>query len=210
VKPIALILGFFVTTAAVRAELPLVEDVSWGPLRDHCRHLLAALQAAGEPLPAETARAVQALLDAEPKDPQAAARAVQKILDRHCLLGVTINPESRVKGARGPRQAELRRGVQTLVLVKVQNDGGVTHPLAVRGPGMSAPGEGRNGPWLDAAVAPDKPFTDRLSGLRLEYKVLRLSARESGQREATFQLDVGQGTQDLGFRAEVPVLFRVK
>ena len=33
---------------------------------------------------------------------------------------------------------------------------------------------------------------------------------EAGRREATIAFDVGQGTQDLGFRAEVPVLFTVK
>jgi hypothetical protein len=209
-KPSALILGLLFTTAAVRAELPLVEDVSWGPLRDHCRQLLAALQTSGQPLPAETMRALQVLLDAEPADPQVAAREVQKLLDQHCLLGVTNNPESRVKGTRGPRPAELRRGRETLVLVKILNDGGVTHALAVRGPEISAPAKGANGHWLHAAVAADKPFSDKLSGLRLEYKVLRLSAHEAGKREATFQLDVGQGTQDLGFRAEVPVLFSVK
>jgi hypothetical protein len=38
---------------------------------------------------------------------------------------------------------------------------------------------------------------------------LRLTARESGKREATLKFDAGQGTQDLGFRAEVPLLFRV-
>jgi hypothetical protein len=37
-----------------------------------------------------------------------------------------------------------------------------------------------------------------------------LRTRQSGKREATFQFDVGQGTQDLGFRAEVPILFAIQ
>jgi hypothetical protein len=37
-----------------------------------------------------------------------------------------------------------------------------------------------------------------------------LTALEAGKREATLNFDVGQGTQDLGFRAEVPILFHVK
>ena len=49
-----------------------------------------------------------------------------------------------------------------------------------------------------------------LSGARLEYVPLRLTPHESGKREATLKFDVGQGTQDLGFRAEVPVLFTVR
>jgi len=40
--------------------------------------------------------------------------------------------------------------------------------------------------------------------------VLRLRASAAGKREATLKFDVGQGTQDLGFRAEVPVLFTVQ
>src|SRR5690606_37536498 len=35
-------------------------------------------------------------------------------------------------------------------------------------------------------------------------------SREAGKREATVSFDIGQGTQDLGFRAEAPVLFEVK
>jgi hypothetical protein len=196
--------------AAGRAELPPVEDVAWGPLRADCRQLLAALEEAGRPLPAATTRPVRALLEGEPKDPEAAAREVQRLLDRHCLLEVRINPESRVKAARGPAPAALTRGAEVLVLVKVANDAGVTHALGVHGPGIAAPGKGRDGRWLEAAFATDKPFDSKLSGRRLDYKVLRLRAREAGKREATFQLDVGQGTQDLGFRAEVPVLFTVR
>jgi hypothetical protein len=40
--------------------------------------------------------------------------------------------------------------------------------------------------------------------------ILRLRSSEAGKREATLQFDVGQGTQDLGFRAEVPILFTVR
>ena len=44
----------------------------------------------------------------------------------------------------------------------------------------------------------------------MEYLLLRLQAHEWGKREATLIFDVGQGTQDLGFRAEVPILFAIK
>jgi hypothetical protein len=196
--------------APARADFLVVENVDWGPLRDDCRRLLAALEEAGQPLPAETARPLRMLLRAEPKDSEAASRDVQRLLDRHCLLEVRINPESRVKTARGPAAAELTRDVEALLLVKVANDAGVTHALGVHGPGIAAPGKAEAGRWLEVAFAAEKPFDRKLSGRRLDYKVLRLRAREAGKREATFQLDVGQGTQDLGFRAEVPVLFTVR
>ena len=49
-----------------------------------------------------------------------------------------------------------------------------------------------------------------LSGQPVEYVLLRLTARQAGKREATLMFDVGQGTQDLGFRNEVPILFTVR
>jgi hypothetical protein len=192
--------------AVAQAPLPVVEEVAWGPLREHCRQLLTALEAAKAPLPAGTARELKALLDREPGDPDVAAAAVQKLLDPHCLLGVNINPESRVKAARGLAAAELPRGREVVVLIKVHNDGGVTHPLTVAGPELIAKDRPEPGQWLKAALADG----EKLSGRRLEYRLLRLTAREAGKREATFRFDVGQGTQDLGFRAEVPILFTVR
>ena len=52
-----------------------------------------------------------------------------------------------------------------------------------------------------------QPLTPKLSGLALEYRIVQLYSRDRGQREASLAFDVGQGTQDLGFRNEVPILF---
>jgi hypothetical protein len=198
-------------SAPVQAQtLSKVDDVSWPRLRQHCRDLLKALDTHKAPLPAETRQALVEILDKEPADPDAAVAAVQKLLDAHCLVGVTINPESRVKAARGPAPAELQRDHPALVLVKVQNDGGVTHALTVSGPQIASSNVKQDGHWLEAAMGTEAPLAKKLSGARLEYVVLRLTARESGKREATFRFDVGQGTQDLGFRADVPILFTVR
>jgi hypothetical protein len=53
-------------------------------------------------------------------------------------------------------------------------------------------------------------MTTNLSGLEVEYALALVYSSEAGRREATLTFDAGQGTQDLGFRAEVPVLFTVK
>ncbi|HVS37633.1 MAG TPA: hypothetical protein VMS17_18870 [Gemmataceae bacterium] len=205
-----LILPLAVPTADGQTAPPLVDALEWAPLRDHCRNLLDGLDALKAPLPAETTRALQALLKQPPADPDAAAAAVQKLLDPCCLLVVSINPESRVKAARGPAESELTLDQERIVLVKVQNDAGSTARLGVSGPGIRAAGETGDGRWLEAAPATDSPLSRTLSGRRLEYVVLRLTAREAGKREATFRFDVGQGTQDLGFRAETPILFTVQ
>jgi hypothetical protein len=55
-----------------------------------------------------------------------------------------------------------------------------------------------------------QPMTPNLSGLRVEYALALIYSSEPGKREATIGFDVGQGTQDLGFRGELPVLFDVR
>jgi hypothetical protein len=146
------------------------------------------------------------LLTEAPKD-RGTIEKIQTLLDARCLCAVSINPESRVKAARGPLDAALVHERPTFVLVKILNDAGVTATLRVEGPQIREPAKKDADRWLDAEV-PAGP--GKLTGHRLQYVVLRLTAREAGKREATLRFDVGQGTQDLGFRAEVPILFAVR
>jgi hypothetical protein len=189
--------------------LPVVDEVAWAPFQAHCRQLLAGLDKLGEPLPAQTVKAIKALLATGPEGQARAAGEIQKLLDAHCLAGVHINPESRVKAARGARRPTLVRDRATLVLVKVHNEAHVTHALAVDSVQAIAAGKKGAGRWVEAAVVNAAPFPKTLSGERLEYRALRLTARQAGKREATLVFDAGQGTQDLGFRAEVPILFTI-
>ncbi|MGH7174090.1 MAG: hypothetical protein ACRELF_06845 [Gemmataceae bacterium] len=202
--------AFTVLNAEARAALPVVEEVAWMPFRDHCRQLVQALDRAGNPLPAKTVRELTILFNRRPDDPEAASVAVQKLLDAHCLIGVRINAESRVKAARGSADIPLCQDRRTMVLIKVHNDGGVTHALRLHGSELARAGEHDKDRWLEANLLTAAPFAPELTGRRLEYRLLRLTPRQSGKREATFQFDVGQGTQDLGFRAEVPILFTVR
>jgi hypothetical protein len=200
--------------ASAQTTLPLVEGVELGPFREHLEQLGPAIIRVLEPddfraltqLMLETGRLIRA------KDPKAAEfiEKAQKILDPYCLVGVSINPESRVKAARGPREAELVRGRERFVLVKVQNEAGVTQGLKVAGEQLRTAKEEGKGRWLEASIDFEKLPEDKLSGQKLDYVVLRLKAHEAGKREAVLKFDVGQGTQDLGFRAEVPILFNVK
>src|SRR5262249_60575051 len=124
--------------------------------------------------------------------------------------GASVTPERRVRAAGGRGEARLRQGRETVVLLKVHNQAGVTQALRVSGPQLRAAGEDADGRWLEAAVQTDRPREPALSGRRLEYVLLRLTAREAGKREATLKFDVGQGTQDLGLRAEGPGVFTVR
>jgi len=222
--------GFFlpvfvvwVSSAWGQSALPVADGVDARPLRFQCQHVLDALAKAKAALPLETERELRALLKDEKKESDETAAKIQRLLNDQCLVGVSINTESRVKTARGSRSAELVAGKESIFLIRVLNEAGVTHPLSVQSPQMRAPGESTKERWLEASVCstplsssrPKKKAAsaeqkeEKLSGQKVEYLLLRLKAHQAGKREATLVFDVGQGTQDLGFRAEVPILFTI-
>ncbi len=61
--------------------------------------------------------------------------------------------------------------------------------------------------WADVTMFNDRPLKRSLSGLSLEYRIVQIHSRDAGKREARISFNVGQGTQDLGFRSEVDILF---
>jgi hypothetical protein len=198
------------TPAPGEAALPLVEGVDAKALYDHCQRIVKFLDAHQESFPADTLQNLRDLLPSKPDLPADFAERAQKLLDAHCLVGVTINPESRVKATRGPAAARLTLDRPRLVLIKVINEAGVTHALTVASPQFRTTKHKDGGRWLEAALQTARPLQQTLAGQKVEYAVLQLTAREAGRREAVLIFDVGQGTQDLGFRAEVPVLFSVQ
>jgi len=154
-----------------------------------------------------------------------AAEVAQRYLDQHTLFVVTINPEQRVKVVQGPAKAVLDEGGWRQYLVKVVNEAGVTAKLRANSPEakqMFVPGSPPVAPnakpkdpgppaidtrWLDLQMFEAPPAKPALSGLGVEYRIIQLYSRDSGRRQAAFSFDTGQGTQDLGFRNEVSVLF---
>lgn len=192
------------------AELALVQPVELQPLAAQVSRLQDALEYLGAPLSAaEKERLAQAGASA---DRAAAVRAIQQVLDPHCLFGVSINPEMRVKVARGPAAAELAEQGWRVFLVKVENDAGTTAVLRADSASarrlFGSPADDVAQRWLDLAMFDAQPLLPALSGLALEYRILQLYSRDAGPREATIGFNVGQGTQDLGHRGETPVLFR--
>jgi hypothetical protein len=218
----------WLATAAVRAEAPAngpVDTVEFQPLAAATSRLLKALQFQGTPLPdADTAALQQVLKSGTGRE---GVIAIQKILDPHCLALVRINPESRVSVAAGPTPKQLIQQGWRTFLVKVHNEAGVTGELKVGSP-QSGPtyqqGKGprerpqtvdklvtaqeSEGRFLDIDATQSQPLTPNLSGLSVEYRLVQLFSRDKGDREATLIVDVGQGTQDLGFRNETPMLFK--
>jgi hypothetical protein len=190
----------------------VVTDVEGQPLAGNATRLLEALEFLGAPASEKTADALKAAI----KDRDAAK--IQELLDPNVTVQVTINPESRVKVKRGPAEAKLQQHGFVPVLVKVVNESTVKKPLRISspqaGPIFSGGGGGNvkdeKGRFLQAEMFTAPPMTANLSGLRVEYAIALLYSTEAGKREVTLAFDVGQGTQDLGFRGEVPVLFDVR
>ncbi|MEX2287729.1 MAG: CehA/McbA family metallohydrolase [Planctomycetaceae bacterium] len=205
--------------------LPIINNVEQQPLVSATQRLIEALNYVGAPLSEKDTKA----LDAAMKDTDAArsVRTIQEILDPHCLAGVHINPESRVKVAEGQVKKELVQQGWRTFLVKVQNEAGITPelkaespnaaPLYQRGKGsrerpqqtdklVSASETGQR--FLDIALYNKQPLKPQLSGLGVEYGIIQLYSRDVGQREAKLEFNVGQGTQDIGFRNFVPILFQ--
>ena len=206
----SLLMGLILDSQPTQAQsLPTVADVDLQPLKAQINRLIQAKEYLGEPFTEATKRALgQALGQADESE---AVVSVQEILDKQCLADIQINPESRVKVNAGPAKRILVEQGWRNHLVKVRNEAGVTAPLQANSPNAS-PHAGSTKEqipdrWLGLSVFNSQPLTKSLSGLELEYRIIQLYSRDAGKRDAKLSFDVGQGTQDLGFRNEVSLLF---
>jgi hypothetical protein len=204
---------------AAEGEPPApITDVELQPLAPQAQRVAQTLELLGSPL----SKPQQQALDKACADVKQGVLGIQAVLDPLCLALVDINPESRVKVAAGLAPAKLMEQGWRVFLVKVHNEAGVTarlrisspnaEPVFVRSSGSPEPKASLEPAdvaqrWLDVATHDAQPLGKTLSGLALEYRVVALCSRESGQREAKLLFDVGQGTQDLGFRNELNRLF---
>lgn len=223
----ATVTAFLIGTTVHLAAAPLsYVPVEAQPLGANVLRLLDALELLGKPLPNPVAEQLRNA--ARERD----AQVLQQVLDQHVLFLVEINPEARVKVARGPAAAALQQAGYTPVLVKVLNASTGTPRLRMisqqAGPvyaGVSRLSmERQQQPLLrqnentnrdtDRFLALEMfrspPLTDQLSGLEVEYALGLIYSSEAGKREATIGFDTGEGNQDLGFRGEVPVLFQIR
>jgi hypothetical protein len=212
--------------AAELPSLPVVHNVELQPLIAQVKRVLEATDYLGTPVSASDKQALEAAF--KQTDADEASEAIQRVLDKYCLLAVNINPESRVKVASGPAKPELIEKGWRQFLVKVHNESGVTAELRAVSPNALSLYESGSGStpsdkayrkrgdskqpnaselWLDLQMFTSQPLRGALSGLPLEYRIMQLYSRDAGRREAKISFNVGQGTQDIGYRNDVDVLF---
>ncbi|HEX5168965.1 MAG TPA: CehA/McbA family metallohydrolase, partial [Cyclobacteriaceae bacterium] len=206
-------------------QLPLIENVEAQPLLAQSIRLEEALSFLGSSLSKQDADHLQMLKDA-PLAPETTMH-IQHILDPYCLFMVEINPEARVKVLRGPATPTLMQGGWKSFLVKVYNQARVPARLEVQSPNAEAPffksssqpkmkkeneltpGQVQNR-FLDISLYRNRPLQSNLSGLLLEYAVVQIFCKDAGQRQAEIGFNIGQGSQDIGFRNSIDILFNVK
>jgi hypothetical protein len=227
----AAVVAVFFGTAA-RAQ---VVEADGQPLGQNVLRLLTALEAAGAPLPTATAARLKSAADArdakalqEILDPHvlllvninpesrvkvnrgAAAAVIQQ--SGHTPVIVKVVNEATVTKALwltspqagpifGGGGADRFGGGGPAVKGRDKAPGNVPPPLRAK-PDV--------GNFLDVSMYTAPPMTTNLSGLKVEYALALIYSSEAGKREATLVFDVGQGTQDIGFRAEAPVLFDIR
>lgn len=214
-----------VTHVATTETLPLIENVEAQPLLAQSIRLEEALQFLGSSLSKEDAHHLHMLKD-KPLNAETTLH-IQQTLDPYCLFMVDINPEARVKVLRGPASATLIQGGWKSFLVKVHNQARVPAKLNVESPNAEppffksafgpvvkeenilSPGQVQNR-FLDISIYRNRPLQENLSGLLLEYAVVQIFSKDAGQRQAEISFNIGQGSQDIGFRNSVDILFNVK
>lgn len=204
-----ILFSFLLASLSHSAEFPAEVHVEAQPFKAQVKRILEAMAYLGFP-PSESdlAEIEKAQLQ---RNESAAIRSIQSVLDRYALYGVHVNPEMRVKVSQGPAAPNLHEQGWSQFLVKVHNEAGTTAELKASSPqavslhnsdAMDIPDR-----WLDLQLFNAQPLTKTLTGLDLEYRIIQLYSRDAGKREARMSFNVGQGTQDIGFRNDADILF---
>ena len=208
------------TLAQDMTETP---KVALQPLAQQVRQLQGALSFLGQPLLTTDLQRINAAIGQA--NEAGAVAELERVLDKYALVIVTINAESRVKVDLGSAKPELEQEGTRVFLVKVVNGAGVTARLQVQSsnsgtvyvpsdfsaePALKLTTEEMQQRWADISMYDKNPMSERLSGLGLEYRILEIYSRDAGQRSAKLGFNVGQGTQDIGFRNEITVLFNIQ
>jgi hypothetical protein len=203
-----------------------VVNVEPQPFLAHALRLNDALSFLGSALSEEDQQRLKELQN-KPLNAET-SKTIQSILDPYCLALVHINPEARVKVTQGSAEPRLMQNGWTSFLVKVKNEAGVTaklqaesanaqpvlhmtsYPVLEHTKAEHLLNEGQvANRFLEIQMYHNRPLSPNLSGLALEYAVVQIYSKDSGKREAEVGFNIGQGTQDIGFRSNISILFSI-
>ena len=196
-------------------------EVPLQPFILQVRQVERALEYLGEPLNEMERQKINAAV-AKTDEAESIAE-VESVLEPHVLMVVNINPESRVQVRQGAARPELIAHGTRSFLVKVLNGAGVTARLVVESPNngdvfiqsntspdpaMKLTAADVRDRWMNVSLYDKNPMSERLSGVKVEYRIVQIFSRDAGQRSAQIGFNVGQGTEDIGFRNDVVIPFQ--
>ncbi len=206
---ITLIFSPFTAPSRAADPLPLINSVPTQPLKVQINRLITALDYLGRPLSKSDKQKLNKAFASQ--NPAQTIKTVQAVLDPHCLAAVVISPESRVKVLPGPAKPNLVQLGWRQFLVKVYNKAGVTSKLAAHSkqalPLRNSPQSAVPDRWMGLQMFEGRPLAAALSGINLEYRIIQIYSRDKGKRSAVLAFNVGQGTQDIGFRNDITLTF---
>ena len=119
---------------------------------------------------------------------------------------VHISPESRVKADSAESHHRMTLGQWHEFPILIENAAGITTDFNIHSKQEmvhSLPSKQR---WLQYKIDPP----GKLSGEPREWRMLRCKTDEFGVRAAILEFDAGQGTQDLGFRSDLILVFEIE
>ena len=170
-----------------------------GTLDETRDHLLLAVD---QLLPRPDARALESQLIAADSSAGLAA-----VVEPFVVLRVDVSPESRVKLAAVSPLPELVVDRTYRCLLEVQNAARIRAPLRVMATDRSTTPP-RSARFCAVGLVDGIASSSFLSGAEREWKIVEIRLLEEGRREVHLEADVGQGTQDLGFRAAADLLLK--
>ncbi len=197
---------FALTACALRApaaDWPVVETVEAQPLLSQVQRLVQALGFLGQPLPEAIRKTLSAL---KPTDGDQAVAEVQRLLDQHCMAAVEIEASGVSRVTAGSKPVELVEQGWRGCLVKVINRAGSTGMLRADSPSAQPVPKGPRDKiaerWMTLMPHTAQPLLANLSGLGLEYTVVQVYSRDSGERKATINFYTEGGKiQNKGYLA---------
>ncbi|MFC4871027.1 CehA/McbA family metallohydrolase [Negadavirga shengliensis] len=206
-------------------NVQLLENIEPQPLIANAIRVGEALSFIGSSLPTEYLENLNSIQ--EMPFTKESVRRVQEILDPFCLASIEINPESRVKVFQGAAEPILMEEGWSTFLVKVHNQAHVTSVIEAESPNSlpvlhRSTGNHRmdeknflsagqlDNRFLEIQMFNDRPLKPNLSGFDLEYAIIQIFSKVSGKKEVKIGFNVGQGTQDIGFRNTIDILFDIQ
>ncbi len=216
----------------VQARLPVIEKVEFQPLQAQARRVAEALAFRGAPLAgaeasaldrATTVQQIQEVLD------QYCLLAVT--INPEQRVKVQPGPATAGLDENGWRAFLVKVANEAGTTAELRVESPNAGPVYRQSTGSPRPEARVNkadvpGRWLGAEMFNGPPLRKELSGLEVEYRLLELycgdrslgstfsdrdrpapSGSGTFRREAKIGFNVGQGTQDLGFRGETDLLF---